>query len=116
MAVIRPEDLEQIKVVEFVRQKTDLPFIHIPNAGKRTWLGAFILKRMGMCAGASDLFFPRATKDFHGLFIEMKVNNGKLTALQKNFIQKMIDEKYMALAAWGADSAIEIIKAHYHLP
>ncbi len=115
MRINTPESTEQILIVNWVRQCTDIPCIHIVNEGKRSQQQGSMLKRMGMTSGVSDLFFPRATPEFHGLWIEVKAMNGKVSPAQQKFIDNMIQEGFFAIAAWGADAAIEIIKTHYHL-
>ena len=112
---LNPETIEQIRIVEWIKQTTNLPVIHIANEGKRSQAMGAILKRMGMVAGASDLFIPRANAEYHGLFIEVKVGKGKLSPAQTMFIDKMLSEGYMALAVWGADAAIEFIRTFYQL-
>ena len=111
---LNPETIEQIKVHEWVKQKTDLPFIHIPNEAKRTITLGNILKRMGMRAGVSDIFIPRASKGYHGLWIELKVGSNQPTENQIQFIEDMHKEGYQAMTCWGADSAIRVIRDFYN--
>lgn len=109
MATINPEAIEQIKVVEFVKQCTDLPVIHIANERITSAYAGAILKRMGVRAGCADLFFPRQP----ALWIELKTKKGKLSLLQKEFLDEMRKEGYTAEVCYGADEAIKFIKSHY---
>ncbi len=109
------ETLEQIKIVDWVKANTDLPIIHIPNEGKRSYVMSHIMKRMGLMAGVSDLFIPRRNIRYSGLWLEVKAEGGKVSAYQEAFIHNMLKENYMALCVWGADSGIEFIKSHYSL-
>lgn len=107
------EQLEQIKVYEFVRQCTDLPFIHIANERKIAAHKGLILKRMGVLKGVSDIFIPRATKHYHGAWIELKTDEGRVSPSQLEFINDMIKEGYFAQVCYGADEAILVIKSLY---
>lgn len=110
------EDQEQILVVDWIRRFTDLPVIHIANQGKRTVSWATRLLRMGMCVGASDLFIPRATAEYHGLFIEMKASKlNKPTIAQLKFLQDMKREGFAGEVCHGGDAAIALIKKIYGL-
>lgn len=107
------EQIEQIKVYEFVKQCTDLPFIHIANERRTAPHKGLILKRMGVTKGVSDIFIPRATKNYHGTWIELKTDEGKPTPHQLDFIQQMIKEGYYGQICYGADEAILLIKSLY---
>lgn len=111
----KEEMIEQIKVAEFIRQKTDLPFMHIANERKTTGHHGELLRRMGVLPGVADIFIPRRTAIFAGLWIELKVGKNKLLPSQIKFIASMIEEGYAAHVAYGADEAIHIIKSIYHL-
>jgi hypothetical protein len=109
------ECLEQIKVYEFVKQCTDLPFLHIANERSCSIQQGMILKRMGVRAGVSDIFIPRANKTLHGLWIELKFGKNKLSSSQLKFINEMIAEGYGAFVAYGAEEAILVIKSFYNI-
>ncbi len=109
------EQIEQIKVHEFVKQCTDLPFIHIANERKCSAQQGALLKRMGVMAGVSDIFIPRSNGLLHGLFIELKIKSGKVSSHQNLFISNMVAEGYGAMVAYDAEEAILIIKAFYRL-
>lgn len=113
MAHIHPEEIEQIKIVQWVINCTDLPVIHIPNQGKRGFFNINLLRMMGFYSGACDLLFPRPTKKFGSLFIEVKSEGGKLSKKQIEFIKRMNEEGNFAIAVWGAEAAIEVIKTHF---
>ena len=108
------EAIEQIKVVEWLKQtQPGLPFYHF--AGERRCspqTGAF-LKRMGVKAGVSDLFFPRKNMSHSGLWIELKTLIGRASPAQIQFMKEMRLEGYEAEVAYGADEAINYIKLFY---
>ena len=74
----------------------NLPVLHIPNEGKRSYALAAWLKSMGLRAGVYDLFLARARQGFHGYWIEMKKFGKKLTPLQAEFGEQMRAEGYKA--------------------
>lgn len=115
MGAISKEDIEQIKIIEWVKQCTDLPVIHIANQRQTSAQHGSLLKRMGVRPGVSDLFFPRASSKCHGLWIELKVGKNKTTELQDKFIHEMIREGYAAHVCYGAEESLKIIKNFYHL-
>lgn len=113
---INPESIEQIKVCEWIKQiHPDIPFLHLANERACSIQYGMLLKRMGVMKGASDIFIPKATKNFHGLFIELKVGSNRATPSQLEFIERMISEGYAGFVAYGADEAISIIKSIYDL-
>lgn len=111
--ILKPETIAQIQVYEWVKQKTDLPFLHIANEGKRSVSNGRILKRMGMRSGVSDIFIPRASRGYHGLWIELKTGGTKPTREQIQFLDDMIREGYEARLIYEAQSAIDFI-AHFY--
>ena len=113
--MIKKEDIEQIKLVEWLKNKTDLPFFSIANQRTCSSQYGSLLKRMGVRAGVSDLMIPRATKHYHGTFIELKTDSGRLADNQKKFIEDMLKEGYFAACCFGSNAAIHIIKTLYSI-
>ncbi len=113
--MVKAESIEQIKVAEWIKQCTNLPFMHIANERRTTPQHGAILKRMGVRAGVSDIFIPRANKTCHGLWIELKVGKNKPSPSQLEFINEMLTEGYGAFVAYGAEEAILIIKSFYNI-
>lgn len=113
--MIGEETTEQIKVVNWIRQCTTLPIIHVANERKCTPQHGIILKKMGQRSGVFDLFLPRSNGKQHGLWVEMKSRKGKPTTTQLDFMCEMISENYGAFVAYSADEAILIIKNFYSL-
>jgi len=113
---MKPEQIEQIKVVEWVKQNTNLKLIYIPNDGKRSPTLGRILKRMGLYPGTSDIFMPQSNGKHHGLWIELKVHPNKPTKLQLSFLDDMHSLGYGCAIAYGAEEAIDCIKAFYGPP
>lgn len=71
-----------------------------------------VLKRMGLRPGVSDLMLAVARKTFHGLYVEMKAQDGETRQDQISFRQLVIGQGYKAEFCYGAVSAIETIKGY----
>ncbi len=110
------EDVEQIKICDWVKQCTNLPFIHTANERRCSPQQGALLKRKGVLAGVSDIFIPRAHGKYHGTFLELKTLKGKPTPNQIKFIDEMNAEGYFSMVVYGAEEAIETIKTLYNLP
>ena len=111
---LQPEQIDHINLVnwfnhEFPELSEDLH--HFANERKCSIQQGRTLKRMGVKKGVADFFLaiPNIEDDFHGLWIELKVGNGKLSKEQKQFLSRKNENGYLSLAAWGWESAKVII-------
>lgn len=108
------ETQEQIAVCQYLDLKGYV-YNHTPNEGKRSTTTARILKAMGMKKGFPDLMIYEPKGGFHGLAIEMKAENGKLSKDQKKWLQILESKGYFATVCWGADAAIKLINIYMNL-
>lgn len=83
-----------------------------PNAGKRSVGAAKWMQAEGMRKGVPDLCLPCARNGYHGLYIEMKVEGGRMRPEQKEYLRMLQDQDYCAVIAWSADEAIQIIEEY----
>ena len=81
----------------------------IPNGGHRNILTAVRLKREGVIAGVPDLFLSIPRNEFHGMYIEMKHGNNKLTEHQEKFFQFAIKHNYKCQVVTSLDQFIREI-------
>lgn len=72
----------------------------IPNGGKRGRFEAAIMKAEGVRAGVPDLFLPVPRGTAHGLYIEMKVGDGRLSKEQAEFADEAVADGYSVVVAW----------------
>ena len=109
-----PEHDEQVKVIQWASKSHGLyPELELlfalPNAAKRSYALANYLKAEGMRPGIPDLFLPSPKGKFHGLFIEMKSKNGKISDIQKWWHDKLSAQGYLVWTCYGFNSAKEVI-------
>lgn len=84
----------------------DKLLFHIPNGGLRNLKTAARLKAEGVKPGVPDLFLVMSSKQWHGLFIEMKRQHGNCqTDLQKEFQIACEAQGYKYLLAKGWEKA-----------
>ena len=88
---------------------------HSPNGGSRNIVEATKFKRMGVLAGFPDLFLFVARGGYHGLFIELKAKGGRVSKAQADMIARLQEAGYLCCVCFGANSAIETIKAYLEL-
>lgn len=93
-----------IKWCEYMGAPYNLIFA-IPNGGHRHKAVAAKLKAEGVKSGVPDLFLPVAAWGKHGLFIEMKSENGKVTDNQKRWIEALILQDYEPIVCYSFDEA-----------
>lgn len=81
----------------------------IPNGGQRSRVTGSMLKAEGVKSGVPDMFLPYPSNGYHGLFIELKKADGKLSKNQSEWIAKLNAAGYLAVVAFGAKEAVEFI-------
>lgn len=106
------EHLHQVALINWARLNTkkypelDLLFA-IANGGKRHIGVARKLKAEGVKPGIPDLFLPVARGKYHGFFIEMKADGGRLSPAQRAVHAQLIDQGYMVKTYWDWQDAAE---------
>ena len=109
---LKPEQILQINLINWFRFKfPDLAddLHHFANERKCSFDEGRKLKRMGVTKGVSDLFLALPLNGFHGLWIELKTEKGKLKHEQMEFIERKNQRGYVAIAVWGLETAQKII-------
>jgi hypothetical protein len=109
----KPRELErphQVALIKWVRSVMNIyPMLKllyaIPNGGDRNLRVARKLKAEGVLAGVADLCLPAARRGYHGLYIEMKSEEGVATKEQKEFLRDVSAEGYCAVIAQGVNEA-----------
>lgn len=113
----RSEDTEQEVVIQWARMNSgkwpELSLLHhIPNGGSRGKSEAARFKRMGVLAGVADLHLPVARGPWHGLYIEMKYGEGRLSNSQKDFLKLAAEQGVYCIVCYSAEDAIEVIRQY----
>lgn len=109
------EAQEQIKFVAWLTRQ-GIRHAASANGGKRDYQEACKFKLQGVSPGWPDLTIPYARKSYHGLYIEIKrVSGGVVSSLQKEWLDFLNKEGYLAKVARGAQEAIQITKDYFDL-
>lgn len=77
----------------------------IPNGGARHIKVAAKLKAEGVKKGIPDLFFAYPARGYHGLFIELKTESGRVSKEQKEMIERLSKVGYKAVVCRGWEDA-----------
>jgi hypothetical protein len=113
---IVPEHELQAELMRWAKRYEDnypeLWLLHaIPNGGKRNVKDAVKLKREGVKAGVPDLFMPVARMEYHGLYIEMKNTEGRLTERQREWQERLKKQNYAVLTCHSdIEAKAQIVK------
>lgn len=78
---------------------------HIPNGGRRDAIEAKHLKAQGVKKGVPDLCLPVAKEGYHGLYIEMKTETGRLSSDQKWWLSELKKQGYCSVVCRGWEEA-----------
>lgn len=119
---IKPEDRTRMAILDYCELKYPNLYetvIGIFNEGNRSRSTNRLLPRLGLRKGASDLFFALPNNGYHGLWMEIKKDNWKYTASQKEhienqtkFLNQMINLGYMGRMVIGVDEGIALLNEY----
>lgn len=105
------ESWHQMQLIQWCRQFPWGQFLfHIANesTGGMGWVVRN--RQMGCRKGVPDLMLPIPSKGYHGLFIEMKNNNGRLSKEQKAWLEALSTFGYKAVSCKGFDEAARVLE------
>lgn len=116
----RPEFEAQKAVVLWARKNAEkyrpLRFLSASlNGVKLTPTQYSMAKASGMNAGFPDLELPAARHGYHGLYIEMKSEKGRLSEDQKIWVDYLKSEKFFHYTAYSSDLAIKCLKWYLNI-
>ena len=107
---MKNENQEQKQLIQWCRSNPKFQYLfHIPNEtiGGQGWLVRN--RQMGVKSGVPDLFYPVPMNGYHGLFIEMKTETGRLSNTQKRWIEMLQNVGYKCVVAHGWIEAKEAL-------
>jgi VRR-NUC domain len=79
----------------------------IPNGGNRSAITGALLKKEGVKAGIPDIMVTSANGQWHGLFIEMKTETGRVSMNQQRIIDQLESEGYKVEVCRGWAEAMQ---------
>ncbi len=116
----KPRQLEHIEAVGLMKwwsinhSRLGLPetaLFHVANGGARDEITGSRLKQEGVRPGVYDYMMPVAKYQYHGLFVELKAQNGRISNEQIDFGTFLVSQRYCGVVAVGwQNAAKEILK------
>lgn len=111
--ILKPEQISHINIVNWFKYtypQYEEDLHHFANERKCSPQHGAILRKMGVKAGVSDFFLALAMREYHGLWIELKTESGKLSEHQKRFLERKNKRDYYAVTCYGEEAAKEVFK------
>ena len=107
------EDYLQQECAKFAKKALYLAgepqvFHHTPNGGRRTAREAAKLKLAGVLPGVPDTFLPLKSGEYCGLYIELKKAGGSPSQDQKDFLNSVAKEGYLAIVVNDIETFKEV--------
>lgn len=90
-------------------------FFHIPNGQHVGIAQGRVLKSSGVVAGIPDMFLSVPSRDFHGLYIEMKAKGGSVQDHQKEIHELLRAQKYRVEVCYSFEEAKSSVDAYLHM-
>jgi hypothetical protein len=104
------EHLLQVAICKWLDYTQDFPYFAIPNGGLRHKLVAIKLKREGAKSGVADMFWMVSNDNWKGLFVEVKIEQGKQSLSQKEFGAVVMKHGYYYAVVISIDDCINLIE------
>lgn len=84
----------------------------IPNGGGRSKAEGGRLKAEGVRKGVPDIFCAMPQGSFHGLYIEMKSAEGRVSEEQETWLKESRELGYAGAVCWSADEAFDLWRTY----
>lgn len=132
--LLQADDPESYKLAGYAQRNyyerggpllSQLKWLHaVHNQGHGDAIRGAKARAEGVKAGVADIFLPVPMLPFgmfeptryHGLYIELKVGNGKPSDIQNEFMSDMINNGYYSCIVYGWLEARKIILDYLHIP
>ncbi len=88
---------------------------HIPNGGTRDAIEGRHLKQQGVKRGVPDLCLPVARGGYHGLYIELKTEKGRMSDAQEWWGKHLAAQGYSWEVCRGWESAVRVLEWYLSL-
>jgi len=81
----------------------------VPNGGYRHPFEAKLLREEGMRSGVADLILLVPRGIYHGMALEMKSQEGRLSPEQKEWAAAATSQGYLCVVAYSTEEAIKFL-------
>ena len=106
----KDEAWHQKQLIQWCKQFSWGQFLyHVPNESVGGYGWTVRNRQMGMRKGVPDLVLPIPMRGFHGLYIEMKTEKGRLSLEQKRWIDALKTFGYCTEVARGWEEARDLL-------
>lgn len=102
----------QESAIGFIRM-FDKKAYHVPNEGKRKAKTGANLKRQGLMKGAPDIVSHMPHDGYFGFLAELKVEGGKLSQEQWEFLITQKRRGHFVCVPWSMDGFIQACKDYF---
>ena len=111
------ERQQQQRVVKWAQEhEAEFPELkllyHVPNERRCTPQQGKQLNLMGVRAGVPDLCLPAARAGFHGLFIEMKTQGGRVSENQRYWVENLTAQGYECHVCYSWEDAVQVLESY----
>jgi hypothetical protein len=91
----------------------ELALLHaIPNGADVSEKNRIRLVKEGLLCGVPDLFLPAARYPYHGLYIEIKTEKGRVSEKQQKIHELLIHQGYRVEICRNSFDAIDLIETY----
>ena len=87
----------------------------IPNGGQRNIVTATKLKAEGVKSGVPDIMLAFPSEHSHGLFIELKSTNGKVSENQRQWLGALAYSGYQCNVCYSFNEAKKVIEEYLQI-
>lgn len=118
----KPRDLEyqiQVSIFQWIsfheKKYKGLDLAYSTASGLKLPIGSIVkAHKVGIIKkGLPDIVIPVSRKGFHGLYIELKTDEGKPTKEQVEFVKRLNEEGYLACFSYGFKETISKLEYYF---
>lgn len=108
---------EQVTIFQWaelsIKKYPCLKFMYSTLNGVRLSIGSAVkAKKSGSKRGVPDIVLPYPSGNYHGLYVELKVDKNRATKEQKEYVEYLNSVGYRAEVVYGSNNAIRLIKGY----